>query len=109
MNDNHSVFEPILHILLRDDILSWYTSKSNPRSDHKSRELEVQLSDRVWKNIRYVQERIEECSPRLVKDVSKKAISMDPNPVDSKVRELISVATSTDNLSLMSAAFQAWL
>mmetsp|Transcript_19582 Transcript_19582/g.41009 ORF Transcript_19582/g.41009 Transcript_19582/m.41009 type:complete len:1565 (+) Transcript_19582:380-5074(+) len=109
MNDKRSIFEPMLHILLRDDIISWYTSKSNPRNDHKSRELEVQLSDRIWKNVGYVQERVEECSARLVEDASKEAISENPDPVDSKVRQLISVATNSDNLSLMSATFQAWL
>lgn len=99
----------MLHILLRDDIISWYTSKSNPRSDHKSRELEVQLSDRIWKNVGYVQERVEECSVRLVEDASKEAISKNPDPVDSKVRQLVNAATNSDNLSLMSATFQAWL
>jgi transformation/transcription domain-associated protein len=54
LNAKQTALEPILHILLRDDIISWYTSKTQPRNDKKMQEMEKQLSERVRKNIRYV-------------------------------------------------------
>lgn len=109
MNSKRNILEPLFHLLLRDDIISWYTSKSNARNDQKTQELELQLSDRVWKNVRFVEEHLEECSPREVKTASEEAISSNPEPIDSKVRQLLDAATNPDNLSMMPPAYQAWL
>jgi phosphatidylinositol kinase/protein kinase (PI-3 family) len=47
--------DSILRLLVRDDIVSWYTSKSMAKSDIKTQELENQLGDRVAKNVAVVQ------------------------------------------------------
>ena len=104
-----STLESILHILLRDDIISWYISKTQPRNDRKMQEMEHQLSERVSMNIRYVQTRIEECSIRPVANAAEEAISENPQPVDAHVRHLVDAATSEEKLCLMSPGYQAWL
>jgi hypothetical protein len=72
-------------------------------------EVERQLSDRIWSNVRFVQERFEECSPRVVEDAAAEVIKPNPDPIDIKVRSLINAATSAEKLSLMSPAYQPWL
>jgi phosphatidylinositol kinase/protein kinase (PI-3 family) len=109
LNAKQTALEPILHILLRDDIISWYTSKTQPRNDKKMQEMEKQLSERVRKNIRYVQARLEECSPRHVENAAEEAVSENPQPIDIHVRKLVDAATSEDKLCLLSSAYQAWL
>ena len=47
--------DPALRLLLRDDIVAWYTSKSMAKSDEKMQELEKRLLDRVIRNAIYVQ------------------------------------------------------
>jgi phosphatidylinositol kinase/protein kinase (PI-3 family) len=109
LNAKRNALEPVLHLLLRDDIIWWYTSKTQPRHDKKMQETEHQLSDRVWKNIRYVQARIEESATRAVENAAEEAISTDPQPIDAHVRNLLAAATNEQKLSLMSASYQAWL
>ena len=104
-----STLKPILHLLMRDDILSWYTSKSSAKNDQKLQEVERQLSDQIWKNVRFVQDCFEECSMRAVENATAEAVSPNPDPVDVKVRSLIDAATSAERLSLMPAAYHPWL
>ena len=104
-----SVMKPILHLLLRDDIISWYISKTQPRNDKKMQEMEHQLSERVRKNMDFVQTRIEECSARYVKNAGEEAVSESPQPVDAHVRSLVDLATNEKKLSLMPSSYQAWL
>ena len=109
INSKRSILEPIFHLLLRDDVMSWYTSKSSAKTDQKMQDMERQLSDRVWSNVRFVQDRFEECSPREVEDASAEAIGSNPDPIDMQVRTLVEAATNATHLSLMPAAYQAWL
>lgn len=109
LNSRKRALEPVLHLLLRDDVMAWYTSKSSAKTDQKMQEVEHQLSDRIWKNVRSVQSRLEECSPRIVEDAAAEAIRPDPDPIDSKVRSLVNDAAAADKLCLMPAAYQAWL
>ena len=104
-----SALEPILHLLLRDDIISWYISKTQPRNDKKIQEMEHQLFERVRKNIDYVQTRLEECSARHVENAGEEAVSENPQPVDVHVRSLVDVATNQGKLCLMPSSYQAWL
>lgn len=109
MHKKRTILEPILHLLLRDDVMSWYISKSSSKNDQKMQEVERQLSDRVWKNVRFVQGRFEECSLREVTDATAEAITPEPEPIDAKVRYLVDAATSEEKLSMMPSSYQAWL
>jgi len=103
--------DPIFHLLLRDDIVSWYTSKSHARGDRKMQELERQLVERqVRKNVTLVQGRLKECNPKEmnVEPVSGEGVARQ-EPLDQRLRDLISSATSWDSLGMMPAEFQAWL
>ena len=100
--------DPVLKLLMRDDIIAWYTSKSMAKSDSKTQELEKQLHDRVMKNVSSAQIRIVECSHRRPpKDLTPDNIPTDP--VDKKVRSLIKEATNKENLCQMLPNFQPWL
>ena len=94
----------ILCLLLRDDIVSWYTSKSSARSDVKTQELERQLLDRILKNVALVQSRLKECAPTIVDH----QVSGD-DPIDKRIRELLERATSAEKLSKMPITYQPWL
>ncbi len=109
LHSQQSTLKPILHLLMRDDILSWYTSKSSAKNDQKLKEVERQLSDQIWKNVRFVQDCFEECSTREVENATAEAVSLNPDRVDVKVRSLIDAATSAERLCLMPAAYHPWL
>jgi transformation/transcription domain-associated protein len=109
LHAKQKLLEPVLHLLLRDDVMAWYISKSSAKNDQKMQEVERQLSDRIWSNVHFVQDRFEECSPRVVEDAAAEAIKPNPDPIDIKVRSLINAATSAEKLSLMPPAYQPWL
>jgi len=95
-------FRPALCLILRDDIVSWYCSKSPPRSDVKNQELERQLGERILKNVSICQKRFSDCSP----DDSQNS---GDNLADAQVRELLSTAISPEILCHATPVFQAWL
>jgi len=103
--------DPVLRLLLRDDIIAWYTSKSMAKSDSKTQELEKQLADRVSKNVGQIQVRTVECAPRLPatsnQDNSNNTVPKEP--VNRKVRTLIEQATSAERLCMLPATYQPWL
>lgn len=101
IREHREEFDPILRLLMRDDILAWY-SKSLAKTDSKTQELERQLIERVAKNVSTLHIRFSECAPNSSK-ASKEG------PVDSRVRELCREATSTDNLSMMPTNYHGWL
>jgi transformation/transcription domain-associated protein len=94
--------EQTLQLLFRDDIVSWYLSKSSG-SQRPMHELERQLSDRVRKNIYLVQNRLRECS---VIEFKRNETDV---PIDDGVRKLISAATSIDNIAQMPSTYAPWL
>jgi len=96
--------DPILRLLMRDDIVAWYC-KSMAKSDSKLQELEKQLADRVSKNVSYLQTRFSECAPKKVDDTTKAKTVC----VDQKVRDLIASASDPGKLSTMPTNYQAWL
>ena len=97
-------FDAILRLLMRDDILAWY-SKSLAKSDSKTQELERQLIERVSKNVATLQSRFSECSPRKL-DKEKTA---ETTPVDQKARDLYGKATNPESLCMMPLSYQAWI
>ncbi len=109
MHSKRRVLESILHLLLRDDAMAWYISKSSGRIDSKMQEVDRHLSARVLNNVRFVQDRFEECSPRVVEDAAEEAIEPNVEPIDIKVRDLVETATSEEKLSMMPATYHAWL
>jgi len=108
MSSRRNVLEPMLHLLLRDDVISWYTSKTSAANDKKIQDIELQLSDRVWKNVRFVQQRLDSCAPERVENAAE-AIKGTVAPIDMKVRTLVDAACSVDRLSSMAPSYQAWL
>lgn len=99
--------DPALRLLLRDDIVAWYTSKSMAKSDTKMQELEKQLFDRIIRNAMHVQSTIAECAPKVVK--GEKSETLKKGPVDLKVKELVKEATDPSRLCMMPSSYQAWL
>jgi hypothetical protein len=73
--------DSILRRLVRDDIVSWYTSKSMAKSDIKTQELVNQLGDRVATNVAVVQSKISECSVQLE---PKEASKLKTQPVNQR-------------------------
>jgi transformation/transcription domain-associated protein len=103
---------PFLCLVLRDDIVSWYCSKSPPRSDTKNQELERQLGDRILKNVSICQRRFLDCAPDDLQLAVVPIVSETENNkklADATVRELLNTATSTAALSNASPSFQAWI
>jgi transformation/transcription domain-associated protein len=101
-NSVNEELNPALCVILRDDIVSWYCSKSPPRSDSKNQELERQLGERILKNASLVQRRMLECAPDTDMDTDKQ------DAADSHLRHLLHVATSPENLCEAPLPFQPW-
>ena len=103
--ENRENLQPALQLLGRDDIVSWYLSKSAQRdgTQRSTQDLERHLSDRVKKNVYFIQSRLEECAPRSEND-NKANI-----PIDDSVDKLISMATRPENLLKMPLSFCPWL
>jgi hypothetical protein len=95
-------FDPVLRLLMRDDILAWY-SKSLAKTDSKTQELERQLTERVSKNVYTLQSRFAECSPS-----SKTIGDLSSPPLDKRVVDLFEVATDPERLCMMPASYHAW-
>ena len=102
--DAQDDLDSALRLLLRDDIVAWYTSKSMAKSDAKMQDLEKQLIDRVIRNVMYVQGRIAECAPQI-----GEADTLPREPVDKKVRNLVKEASDPERLCTMPSSYQGWL
>jgi phosphatidylinositol kinase/protein kinase (PI-3 family) len=98
IREHKDEFDPILRLLMRDDILAWY-SKSLAKTDSKTQELERQLIERVSKNVSTLHTRFAECSLSRSSD----------DPVDVRVRELYEAATNPGKLCMMPTNYHAWL
>lgn len=97
----------LLCLLLRDDIVNWYTSKSSPRSDAKTRELEGQLMDRILKNTGLVHNRLKECAPSRA---TQNGVDLnDKQPIDKRIRELLLKSTQPEELCMMPHGYEPWL
>lgn len=101
IREHREELDPILRLLMRDDILAWY-SKSMAKSDAKTQELERQLIERVSKNVSLLHARFSECAPTSTKAAKVGAI-------DSRIKELYDQATNTEKLSMMPTNYHAWL
>lgn len=112
VKDHKEEFDPILRLLMRDDILAWY-SKSMAKSDSKTQELERQLIERVSKNVHTIQSRFGDCAPNTnpIKSVSGEAAPAphDGPPIDQTVHDLFQMATDPERLCMMPASYHPWL
>ena len=106
IRENKEDFDPILRLLMRDDILAWY-SKSLAKVDSKTQELERQLVERVTKNVATLQSRFAECAPARKSSDNDKASAKEP--VDQKARELLALAMDSEKLCMMPTSYAAWL
>ncbi len=97
--------QPTLQLLCRDDIVSWYLSKSSQRDGHQrtTQDLERNLSDRVKKNVYVIQTRLRECTPRSDRENTSKT------PVDDNVEKLMTMASQAENLVSMPMSYCPWL
>lgn len=98
IKEHKDEFDPILRLLMRDDILAWY-SKSLAKTDTKTQELERQLIERVSKNVATLQSRFAECSPS----------NRSTDPVDMRVQQLYIAATDPEKLCMMPTNYHPWL
>ena len=94
-----------LCLLLRDDIISWYASKSFARGESETQDLERQLDPRITRNAELILLRFQECSPINTQNIPESSTKC----VDSKLRDLIDTATSAENLCSANLSFQPWL
>lgn len=94
-----------LRLLARDDLIAFYT-RSMPKSDSKTQEMERQLADRVVKNAASILHRLGECAPCVNRE---DAPATEEDPVDKKVRDLIDYSRRAENLCQMSSSYQGWL
>jgi phosphatidylinositol kinase/protein kinase (PI-3 family) len=106
VKEHKEEFDPILRLLMRDDILAWY-SKSLAKSDTKTQELERQLIERVSKNVHTLQARFAECAPST-KSVNGETVNDSP-PLDKRVHDLLNMATDPERLCMMPASYHPWL
>eukprot|EP00521_Asterionellopsis_glacialis_P009632 CAMPEP_0195288008 /NCGR_PEP_ID=MMETSP0707-20130614/4839_1 /TAXON_ID=33640 /ORGANISM="Asterionellopsis glacialis, Strain CCMP134" /LENGTH=1220 /DNA_ID=CAMNT_0040347823 /DNA_START=300 /DNA_END=3962 /DNA_ORIENTATION=+ len=105
VHDQREEIGSILRLILRDDIVSWYTSKSMAKSDTKTQELEKQLADRVTKNVSLVQARFSACKPNKKKENG----ILGRDAIDLKVRKLLEEATAPESLCMMPTTYHPWL
>lgn len=106
IRDREEDLDPVLRLLIRDDIVAWYTSKSMAKNDAKTQDLEKQLADRVSKNVADAQKRIAECAPVVTKKENERVAK---HAVDARVRKLVDEASSPETLCMMPSNFQPWL
>jgi len=104
VRENKQEIIPILRLLSRDDLIAYYT-RSMPKSDAKTQEMEKQLADRIVKNVSAILGRISECTPKVPSGDSAEQ----KGPVDEKVRKLLEAARAPENLCMMPGSYQAWL
>jgi transformation/transcription domain-associated protein len=97
--------DPVWRLLMRDDDLVAFYTKSLAKSDVKTVEMEKQLVERVARNVATVHTRFAECVPRANNPEGEQTT----NPIDQRVRDLIEAARNPDNLCMMSGNYQPWL
>lgn len=110
--NNNDSLEQALQLLCRDDIVSWYLSKSSQRegSQRSTQELERQLSDRVKKNLYLIQSRFRYCIVKNAKSEYRLPEQQQADMTcDNGVRKLISLATNPEKLVAMPSNYAAWL
>jgi transformation/transcription domain-associated protein len=105
INDGRDDLDPIFRLLLRDDLIAYYT-KSMAKSDVKTVEMERQLTESVRRNVATLHTRFKECS---FSSGRARHESNNEQPIDEKVRKLVEAAQDRENLCMMPGRFQGWL
>lgn len=78
--------EPLLHLLLMDDVMAWYASKSSAKTDQKMQEVGTSCRTGPYSPAsRNRQSRLKESSPRIVEarveDAVAEVIRPNPDPI----------------------------
>ena len=105
MNSCREDIDPIFRLLMRDDLVAFYT-KSIAKADSKTCELEKQLAGSAARNVAILQSRFSECSPFVKKSAEKEN---DKSPVDQRIKNLVERARDPERLCMMPGDFQGWL
>ena len=122
MTHKREYIQPFLHLMLRDDILSWHASKSPQptRSESDQKQLERAMAERVNRNVLKVLERLQYCAPMLPSDKFPFHSPLHPPMhaggataqavmVDVKATALVERAAKPEHIAQMSPTWQPWL
>jgi len=99
---NQDVIRNYLCLFIRDDLLSWNSTKMSMPDDRGQRQLETQLRDKIRNNVGLIIKRLHMLMP------SNQENKNPPMPMNSKVLQLIKDATSKERLCMMSSTWQPW-
>lgn len=103
--DKKPVLRNQLRLILRDDLLSWHASKTQPHSEEQQRQVELQLRERVQTNVEAVLNRLNDMSLHLEDEPGQ----TEKKASNQKVYALIEAATDAQNLCSMNTAWLPWL
>ena len=84
-------------LFVRDDLLSWNSTKISVPDDHGQRALESKLRDKIKINVRHTYTRVQSL-----------LVQSESGPMNSKVNQLIKNATSQERLCMMNPTWQPW-
>jgi transformation/transcription domain-associated protein len=97
-----ALMEPLLALVLRDDLMSWHRSKtSGNKSDAESRVLEAQLAERSRRNVTLVMNRVTACSVSTAGEA-------DGIAVDAQLKALVDSCRDDKKLAWAPVSFAAW-
>ncbi|GAB5370731.1 hypothetical protein AAMO2058_001518200 [Amorphochlora amoebiformis] len=100
---NQDVIRNYLCLFIRDDLLSWNSTKMSMPDDRGQRQLESQLRDKIRNNVGLIIKRL-----HLLMPSQSDSKNHPPQPMNYKVLKLIEDATSKQRLSMMSSTWQPW-
>jgi transformation/transcription domain-associated protein len=99
------VLESQLSLLLRDDLLSWHSSKTRPQSESEQQGVEVQLNDRITSNVQQVLKKAQQIAPKF----NQAEVPGETASPNQKVFDLIEAATASKNLCQMNPTWLPWV
>lgn len=99
---NQEVLKNYLCLFIRDDLLSWNSTKVPLASDLEQRQLEANLREKIQKNVNLVLKRIHLLMPASPDKSGKPAV------MNHKVQQLVKLATSKRKLCMMNPTWAPW-
>jgi phosphatidylinositol kinase/protein kinase (PI-3 family) len=96
------VLKNYLNLFIRDDLLSWNSTKVPVLSDHAQRQLEKVLRENILRNAQLVLKRMHVLMPNSLPDKSAAVV------VNHKVLHLVKLATSKRKLCMMNPTWAPW-
>eukprot|EP00466_Bigelowiella_natans_P000476 jgi/Bigna1/33130/e_gw1.1.3.1 len=107
---NQDVIRNYLCLFIRDDLLSWNSTKMSMPDDRGQRQLESQLRDKIRNNVSLIIKRLHVLMPSQsdTKVRNNDSAINPPMPMNYKVSQLIKDATDKERLCMMSSTWQPW-